>query len=74
MSIKTGLEYVGCIDPWTDKEWLSDEEVVRCRDCACFSVDDSDHDYRTGWWCKRWYTDMVMPDGFCAWGVRKEDA
>ena len=49
-------------------------EVVRCRDCACFSVDDSDHDYRTGWWCKRWYTDMVMPDGFCAWGVRKEDA
>ena len=50
------------------------EEIVRCRDCACFSVDDSDHDYRTGWWCKRWYTDMVMPDGFCAWGVRREDA
>ena len=47
------------------------EEIVRCRDCACFSVDDSDHDYRTGWWCKRWYTDMVMPDGFCAWGERK---
>jgi hypothetical protein len=47
-------------------------EVVRCRDCACFSVDDSDHDYRTGWWCKRLYTDMVMPDGFCAWGVRRE--
>lgn len=47
-------------------------EVVRCRDCACFSVDDSDHDYRTGWWCKRWYTDMVMPDGFCAWGKRKD--
>lgn len=48
-------------------------EVVRCRDCACFSVDDSDHDYRTGWLCKRWYTDMVMPDGFCAWGKRRED-
>lgn len=47
------------------------EEITRCRDCACFSVDDSDHDYRTGWWCKRWYTDMVMPDGFCAWGERK---
>lgn len=47
-------------------------EVVRCRDCACFSVDDSDHDYRTGGWCKRWYTDMVMPDGFCAWASRKE--
>ena len=56
----------------TVEERLSDEEVVRCRDCACFSVDDSDHDYRTGWWCKRWYTDMVMPDGFCAWGKRRE--
>ena len=52
--------------------WLTGEEIVRCRDCACFSVDDSDHDYRTGWWCKRWYTDMVMPDGFCAWASRKE--
>ena len=48
------------------------EEVVRCRDCERFAVDQSDHDYRTGWWCKRWYTDMVMPDGFCAWGKRKE--
>ena len=48
------------------------ERIVRCRDCACFSVDDSDHDYRTGWWCKRWYTDMVKPDGFCAWGERRE--
>ena len=46
-------------------------EVVRCRDCACFSVDDSDHDYRTGWWCKRWDTDMVKPDGFCAWACRE---
>ena len=49
------------------------ERIVRCRDCACFSVDDSDHDYRTGWWCKRWYTDMVKPDGFCAWGEKRED-
>lgn len=48
------------------------EEIVRCRDCERFAVDQSDHDYRTGWWCKRWYTDMVKPDGFCAWGKRKE--
>lgn len=52
--------------------WQVHERIVRCRDCACFSVDNSDHDYRTGWWCKRWYTDMVKPDGFCAWGERKE--
>ena len=48
-------------------------EVVRCRDCACFSVDNSDHDYRTGWWCKRWDTDMVKPDGFCAWACRRTE-
>ena len=53
--------------------FLLGEEVVRCRDCKRFSLDNSDHDYRTGWWCKRWYTDMVKPDGFCAWGERRED-
>lgn len=48
------------------------ERIVRCRDCKRFSVDNSDHDYRSGWWCKRWNTDMVKPDGFCAWACRKE--
>lgn len=52
--------------------WRVHERIVRCRDCACFSVDDSGHEYRSDWWCKRWYTDMVMPDGFCAWGCRKQ--
>lgn len=46
---------------------------VRCRDCGRFSVDQSDHEYRSGWWCSRWCTDMVEPDGFCAWGKRRED-
>ena len=45
---------------------------VRCRDCKCFSVDKSDHEYRSDCWCSRWYTDMVEPDGFCAWGKRKK--
>lgn len=49
------------------------ERVVRCRDCRWFGEDTSDHEYRSGWWCKRWDTDMVKPDGFCAWGERKED-
>ena len=47
------------------------ERVVRCRDCKRFSLDNSDHEYRSGWWCKRWDTDMVEPDGFCAWGERR---
>lgn len=46
--------------------------VVRCRDCKRFAVDQSDHDYRSGWWCHRWNTDMVEPDGFCAWGERRD--
>ena len=49
------------------------ERVVRCRDCERFSVDQSDHEYRSGWWCKRWDTDMVKPDGFCAWGERRAE-
>lgn len=48
------------------------EEIVRCRDCKRFSLDNSDHDYRSGWWCHRWNTDMVKPDGFCAWGERRD--
>lgn len=48
------------------------EQIVRCKDCKWFSLDNSDHDYRSGWWCHRWNTDMVKPDGFCAWG-EKED-
>ena len=70
MSIKTGCEYVGYIDPWTDEERLSDEEVVRCRDCrhyrerinGCVEFgDESRGEYAN-----------VEPDGFCAWASRKE--
>lgn len=52
--------------------WRVHERIVRCRDCKRFAVDQSDHEYRSGWWCKRWDTDMVEPDGFCAWAARKE--
>ena len=48
------------------------EEIVRCKNCKRFSLDNSDHDYRSGWWCYRWNTDMVNPDGFCAWGERRD--
>ena len=71
MSIKYGLEYIGHIDPWTDEERLADEEIVRCRDCkSCkktiygltchhFSMSSG-----AGW--------PVEPDGFCAWGERRD--
>lgn len=58
-----------CHSPLSQNEWT---KVVRCRDCRRFELDNSDHDYRTGWWCHRWNTDMVEPDGFCAWGERRD--
>ena len=65
MSIKVGLEYVGHIDPWTDEERLSDEEIVRCRDCKhCMSYWKSDY-------CDYFAHVTNDPDGFCAWGCRK---
>lgn len=52
--------------------WRVHELIVRCRDCERFTVDHSDHDYRSGYLCHRFYTDMVSPDGFCAWGERRD--
>ena len=83
MSIKTGLEYVGCIDPWTDEERLSDEEIVRCRDCRHSSVSFDETRTMCRYWSMNDYDDsesshgytlypVVKPDGFCAWGERKE--
>ena len=70
MTMEVHREYVGYLDEWDGTERLTDEEIVRCRDCKRFALDNSDHDYRSGWWCHRWNTDMVKPDGFCAWGKR----
>ena len=47
-------------------------DLVRCRDCKHFAVDQSDHEYRSGWWCKWWNTDIARPDTFCAWGRRAD--
>lgn len=55
-------------DHWSGYKRIGD--LVRCRDCELFAPDHSDHDYRSGWWCHRWNTDMVGPNGFCAWGRR----
>lgn len=64
-------DYVPPFDPFARATTLG-EEVVRCQDCKRFSLDNSDHDYRSGWWCHRWNTDMVKPNGFCAWGKRRD--
>lgn len=69
MSIKVGSEYVGFIDPWTDEERLTDEEIVRCRDCRwCMA-------YSKAAYCDQFAhalpTAVALLDGFCAWGERR---
>lgn len=46
------------------------EGIVTCKRCKHFTVDKSDHEHHSGWWCTRWDTDRVRPSGFCAWGER----
>ena len=56
------------------------ETVVRCRDCEHMHVWDvssiySNHDHDVVF-CLRFVDGMRMtvePDGFCAWGERKQD-
>ena len=83
MSIKTGLEYVGYIDPWTDEERLSDEEIVRCRDCKHY-VPEYGYSEERGFGqieylmeppgCARSKAIQITvdPNGFCAWGERRD--
>lgn len=41
-------------------------EIVRCRDCVRYSLDDYGNT-----WCA-YVASAVQPDDFCAWGERKE--
>lgn len=52
--------------------WLTGEEIVRCRDCRHYVRDPEPID--PGWpmMCEDTGRDMVEPDGFCAWALRKE--
>ena len=45
-------------------------EVVRCRNCKYLKPRDEECGGRN--WCKRMSFEVVL-DGFCAWGVRKDD-
>lgn len=41
---------------------LKFDEIVRCGDCKHCVV---------GWCC--WHNSVVKPDGFCAWGERRDE-
>jgi len=61
------------VDFYSEHDGVRCEEVVRCRECGWFKPDSSDHEHRSGWWCKWWGTDLARPDKFCAWGKRRDD-
>lgn len=67
------IDHVTSEGPCYD-QWLTDEPIVRCRDCENYSehewvmvTDVSDV-------CHFWHGEptKVEPDGFCAWGKLRE--
>ena len=56
----------------TDHYGTLHEEIVRCRDCVYYKPDPYPID--PGWpmYCEDTGRDMIEPDGYCAWGERKE--
>ena len=63
------------------EDWLAvgnvREEIVRCRDCAFFRASIENPIKKLCWKHTSWaYGSKIFypePDGYCAWGVRKED-
>ena len=41
--------------------------VVRCSDCKHWTEDEMEYYHYCGNWCEQ-----VEPDGFCAWGERRD--
>jgi hypothetical protein len=64
-------EYVYATDEYRG-HWLTGEEIVRCRDCKHYVEDPTPID--PGWpmMCEDSGRDMLNPDGFCAWGERRD--
>lgn len=66
-------EIVGCDaagNPFYNM-YLTDEEVIRCRDCKHSGIDQSDHEYRASRWCRLHEMD-VRDESFCSWAERRE--
>lgn len=64
-----------CYNPLSQSNFA--QEIVRCRDCKHYYEAENYHpsgNYVSRC-CKYFdtYSDEVEPDGFCAWGERKDD-
>lgn len=60
--------------------WLTGEEIVRCRDCQnATECEDGTLDCNGAlvqtwdYWNDKPLRNPVPPDGFCAWGIERED-
>ena len=71
-------EYV--VDLYTDHDGVKCERIVRCRDCDLSLKDGTRCIFFAGWEPIAGGDEYelvnaeVEPDGFCKWGVPKEDA
>lgn len=54
---------------WVGNDVETMKRIVRCRDCIHYSGED-DEIYPK--WCMEMNVWEVEPDGFCAWGERRE--
>lgn len=54
------------VTAYGDSAFQRREEVVRCRDCKFFATNIH------GSYCKKSITWLSSPDGYCAWGCRKQ--
>lgn len=64
-------EYIATVFDLASTEFLSEyEQIVRCKDCVYFDKYENDEISV----CYRFDNEqpIVEPDGFCAWGERKE--
>ena len=66
-------EYVGFIS--VENEVCIDEHqpIVRCRDCNHYDHWDASGPYKEKHVCGYWDYYEINPDGFCAWGERKDE-
>lgn len=72
------VEVIGWKDPIGEGLYnmgVTDERIVRCRDCKYAAVYHGDHEYREPFFCVLHDMD-VKPENFCSWGAirRKEQA
>lgn len=67
--VKEASEKETAVNAW----YVASEPIVRCRECIHYKPDPNPID--PGWpmWCEDTGRDLVQPDGFCAWGERRDN-